>query len=244
VARGIDSEQSDQVWALFNDNYFLRHRSEEIAWHTAWLAESNIHFESGLVDVRLQPDGDGVEAVLYTPRARRTFAHATAVLDELGMTIVDARIVPIANGYSIDTYIFMELDKRMEIDQARLNRIHRSLSRVLTAADNDATKVTRAAPRQARMFNTRTSVQFGNNTPHGRTVMDLVAADRPGLLSKVGQVFIEMGIDIDAAKIMTIGERAEDVFYVSDEGGKPLDDVAKNRLRDALLAKLDDTCKT
>jgi len=242
--RDVDSERIEYIWNLFNDNYFLRHRSEEIVWHTAWLADANMDFEGGLLDVRLQPNGDGVEAVLYTPRVRHTFAHATAVLDEMGMTIVDARIVPIANGYSIDTYIFMELDKRMEIDQARLNRIHRALSRILTAAHDHTAKVTRSAPRRMRMFNTNTSVQFSDDVTHDRTVMDLVAADRPGLLSKVGQVFIELGIDIDAAKIMTIGERAEDVFYVSDEAGKPLDEPTKNRLRDTLVAKLDDKCKT
>jgi [protein-PII] uridylyltransferase len=181
-----------------------------------------------------------VEAVLYTPQSRRTFAHATAVLDELGMTIVDARIIPLANGYSIDTYIFMELDKRIEIDAARLAKIQRSLTRILASGDDNAVRVTRAAPRRTRMFRTTASVEFGADTPNKRTVMDLVAADRPGLLSKVGQTFIELGIDIEAAKIMTIGERAEDVFYISDEAGRPLDSEAKQQLRDNLVAKLDD----
>ena len=90
------------------------------------------------------------------------------------------------------------------------------------------------------MFTTTASVEFGDDTPNGRTVMELIAADRPGLLSKVGQAFIELGIDIEAAKIMTIGERAEDVFYISDEAGAPLDDAARVQLRDNLVAKLDD----
>ena len=237
---GISEDQVDEVWQLFDDSYFLRHRTEEIVWHTEWLVDSDTASEIGLVDVRMQPNGDGVEAVLYTPRARRTFAHATAVLDELSMTIVDARIVPIGNGYSIDTFIFMELDKVIDIDDARINKIRRSLTRILTSGDDDAVPVTRAAPRRMRMFTTATSVEFAADTPNGRTVMDLVAADRPGLLSKVGQAFIELGIDIDAAKIMTIGERAEDVFYISDEAGRPLDDAAKKQLHDNLIAKLDD----
>jgi [protein-PII] uridylyltransferase len=244
AGRKISSDKVDEVWKLFNDGYYLRHRSDEIVWHTEWLAGAQSRGAGGLVDVRLQKNGDGVEAVLYTPRIRHTFAHATAVLDELGMNIVDARIVPIADGYSIDTYIFMELDKRMEIDDARLNKIRRSLTRLLTAADDTTAKVTRAAPRRVRMFNTSTSVQFGKNTQDGRTVMNLVAADQPGLLSKVGQVFIELGIDIDAAKIMTIGERAEDVFYICDEAGKPIDEPTKTRLRDTLVDKLDTKCKT
>ncbi len=95
VERGIADERIDYVWALLNDNYFLKHRVKEITWHTEWLADSDTESEIGLVDVRRRHTGDGVEAVLYTPRENRTFAHATAVLDELGFTIIDARIVPL-----------------------------------------------------------------------------------------------------------------------------------------------------
>ena len=238
-AAGIDAERCDVVWRLFNDRYFLRHRSGEIAWHTEWLADSDTGSEVGLVDIRRQPDGDGVEAVLYTPRRKHTFAHATAVLDELGMTIVDARVVPLENDYSLDTFVFMELDKRTDIDASRMAKIRRSLTRVLTSSDDDVVKVTRSLTRQARMFTTRTTVEFSAETKRGLTLMELQAADRPGLLSKVGKVFIEQGIDIDAAKVMTIGERAEDVFYVTDEQGYALDDAAQDRLRDALTLALD-----
>ena len=237
---GVDSDRINTVWQLLNDNYFLRHRSDEIAWHTEWLADSDTSSRIGLVDVRRQATGEGVEAVLYTPRRKRTFAHATAVLDELGMTIVDARVVPLENGYSLDTFIFMELDKHIEIDDARMSKIRRSLTRVLTANDDHVGSVTRTLPRQARMFTTETSVDFDDDTSDNRTVMDLVAADQPGLLSKVGQVFARHGVDIEAAKVMTIGERAEDVFYICDEQGRPLDKAARSALRDSLLTTLGD----
>ncbi len=74
--------------------------------------------------------------------------------------------------------------------------------------------------------------------------MELVAADRPGLLSTVGKVFVDECIDIDAAKIMTIGERAEDVFYISTESGAPLDEAAKQRLRAALITAIDESGAT
>jgi [protein-PII] uridylyltransferase len=74
--------------------------------------------------------------------------------------------------------------------------------------------------------------------------MELDAADRPGLLSKVGKVFIEEGVDIEAAKIMTIGERAEDVFYIGDESGNPLEEEAKSRLRAALIRAIDEDSAT
>ena len=224
---------------MLNDTYFLRHRSDEIVWHTEWLADSDTDSEVGLVEVRRHEKGDSVEAVIYTPRTQRTFAHATAILDELGMTIVDARIVQIENGYSLDTFIFMELDKRIEIDESRMNKIRRSLTRVLTASDDSVVAVTRAAPRQVRVFETKTRVDFAQNATDGSTIMELVAADRPGLLSKIGQAFITQDIDIAAAKIMTIGERAEDVFYISDTSGAPLDEAAQSRLRQELFDRLD-----
>ncbi|MBT8091029.1 MAG: [protein-PII] uridylyltransferase [Gammaproteobacteria bacterium] len=235
---GLADKHIDNVWQLMNSNYFLRHRSTEIAWHTQWLADSNTSSEFGLLDVRRRDTGDGVEAVIYTPRAKRTFAHATAVLDELGMTIMDARIVPLQKGYSIDSFVFMELDDRVELDDSRLNRIRRALTAVLTGNDDDLT-VTRTVHRQARMFTTRTTADFGTSTSGDSTVLEIVAADRPGLLSDIGRVFVEQEVDIEAAKIMTIGERAEDVFYISDEAGRPLDENAQEELRVALLTRLD-----
>ncbi len=239
-AKNIGDDRIDAVWRLLDDTYFLRHRSDEIVWHTEWLADSDTESGVGLLDVRRQAKGDGIEAVIYTPQTRRTFAHATAILDELGMTIVDARIVPIENGCSIDTFIFMELDKRIDIDEARLSKIRRSLTRVLTASDDSVARVTRAAPRQVRVFKTKTRVDFTQNTTDGSTIMELVAADRPGLLSKIGQAFIAQDVDIAAAKIMTIGERAEDVFYISDIRGLPLGEEVREKLRHELIAKLDD----
>jgi len=238
-ASGLTDQRIDEVWQLMNTNYFLRHRAAEIAWHSEWLADSDTESDVGLVDVRRRENGDGVEAALYTPSTKRTFAHATAVLDELGMTIMDARIVPLEKGYSIDSFVFMELDDRVELDESRMNKIRRSLTRVLTAYDDNEVTVTRTVPRQARMFTTRASVEFSPSTTGDNTVFELVAADQPGLLSKIGRVFIEQGIDIEAAKIMTIGERAEDVFYICRESGGPLDEPEQAELRSALLARID-----
>jgi [protein-PII] uridylyltransferase len=89
------------------------------------------------------------------------------------------------------------------------------------------------------MFSTKTVVNFDNDLTNQRTVMELAAGDRPGLLSTVGQTFIEFGINIETAKILTIGERAEDVFYIVDEDSKPLADDVSQRLRERLVERLD-----
>ena len=245
IGRGIDEQRIDDVWALLNDNYFLKHRVKEITWHTEWLTDSDTESEIGLVDVRRRKTGDGIEAVLYTPREKRTFAHATAVLDELGMTIVDARIVSLDNERTIVTLVFMELDQRVDSDDARINKIRRALTRILTAPSDKVAVVTRTLPRQARMFTTKTTVDFSRSTSDDQTVLELRAADRPGLLSTIGHVFIEQGIDIEAAKIVTIGERAEDVFYVClESGGGALDQTQQDQLGEALFEQLGSSAGT
>ena len=155
------------------------------------------------------------------------------------MTIVDARIVPLDNGSSIDTYVFMESDERVDIDEERINKIRRALTRILSADDEKVATVTRAVTRQARMFTTPTRVTFSPSKSENQTVFELITADRPGLLSKVGQVFIEQGINITSAKIMTIGERAEDVFYINDLSGRALTESALDNLADSLRDKLE-----
>ena len=69
--------------------------------------------------------------------------------------------------------------------------------------------------------------------------MELVAADRPGLLCEVGKAFVECGVSLRAAKIMTVGERAEDVFYITTLDGEMLEDAARRELERQLKARLD-----
>jgi len=238
-ASGTEEKTVARIWALFPEDYFLRYGIDEITWHTKWLANVDITSQDGQLDIRLRSNGDHIEAVLYRPQTKRTFAQATALLDELGTTIVDVRIVPLANGFSLDTYVFMELDRRTEVDDARLARIRCTLSQILTSADDSAGRVTRTAPRQVRMFATKTVISFAADEANGRTVVELVARDRPGLLSVVGRIFRDLNINIETAKILTIGERAEDVFYVTNVQGKALSAEICNELSKRLLQSVD-----
>ena len=74
---------------------------------------------------------------------------------------------------------------------------------------------------------------------NNRTILELIAADRPGLLSEVGKVFKSGGVAINGAKIMTVGERAEDVFYITDDDGGVLQEEACKRVHDSLVRALD-----
>ena len=99
--------------------------------------------------------------------------------------------------------------------------------------------MTRRPPRQVRMFSTATLVSFAADETNDRTVMEIVAGDRPGLLCQVGQVLRSHQVGIQAAKILTVGERAEDVFYVTDPAGAPLTPELCDLLKQAVTHALD-----
>ena len=177
--------------------------------------------------------------MIYAPHRPFGFARTTAVLDQLGLNIVDARITPTRDGNSIDFYHVLEEDGSAIQDSERREEIEYALRRSLAAPRQISPKVSRRAPRQVRMFNTRTRLEVSVDERNHRSVLEIIAGDRPGLLSDIGKVMMDERIDLLGAKIMTVGERAEDVFYVADVEHGPLDKAAADRLIERLTQALD-----
>ncbi|MCC7463419.1 MAG: [protein-PII] uridylyltransferase, partial [Gammaproteobacteria bacterium] len=229
-----DAAAVERTWARLPVAYFMRHAPEEIAWHTRVLARGQgAEASSGEAVVAVEPDtGRGTAAVLiYAPHRRHGFARATAVLDQLGLTIVDARITPIDNGFSLDSYHVLEGDGTPIDDPERLQEIERSLWDSLQRNDAASVAVSRRAPRQVRVFHTPTRITVSLDERNRRSVVELIAGDRPGLLCEVGKILWEERVDLHNAKVATLGERAEDVFYVTGSDRRPLDAPTAERLR-------------
>ncbi|MGH8196557.1 MAG: [protein-PII] uridylyltransferase [Steroidobacteraceae bacterium] len=240
AASGIETAAVDRVWSTLTDTYYLRHSAAEIAWHTAELAAREPGDTRPLVAVAEHPGRGGATVVLVCTHGRQhSFARATAALDQLGLSIQDARITPTADGGSLDNYLVLEDTGLPITDGERMAAIERHLARSLSEKSAAAPLVTRRVPRQARMFTTATQVSFSADAENARTILEVVAGDRPGLLSEIGKVFWDQSVELHGAKIMTVGERAEDVFTVSDETGRPLESARCQALADALQQALD-----
>jgi [protein-PII] uridylyltransferase len=237
---GIDAARAPAVWSRMNDAYFLRHTPAEIAWHTRLLAERDPGDLSPLVAVHEATERGGNAVLTYMPHRPHNFARTTALLDQMGLNILDARITPLEGGFSLDTYLVLEDTGTPIADRHRAHQIEQQLWRVLQLPE-DATPpaVTRRAPRQVRMFATPTQITFTEDPVRKHTILELIAGDRPGLLSEVGKVLLAERVDVVTARILTIGERAEDVFHVTDDGGQPLGEAARQRLQEQLTATLD-----
>lgn len=236
---GVSGAEVERVWKTLGDAYFLRHTAEEIAWHTSVLAGRDPFDEEPLVAVRQETARGGTAIFSYSRHRLHTFACVTAVLDQMGLTILDARITPTANDFSLETYLVLEDTGGMIVDRGRIHDIEQALLRNLREPVPPSLTVTRRATRQARMFTTRTQVAFSQDDRNHRTVLELIAGDRPGLLSEVGQAFVRAEIELHGARIVTVGERAEDVFYLTDAAGEPLDAGVQARLAKTLTETLD-----
>jgi [protein-PII] uridylyltransferase len=236
--RGVAAQDIDKAWAHFSAAYFLQYSPEEVAWHTRLLADRDSGSDEPVV--ALDPRSvRGTTAVMIYARTRRDgFGRTTAVLDQLGLNVVDARITPTGDGFSLDLYHVLEDDGAPITDDDRQSEIEQAIWRSLQRPDASFA-VSRRAPRQARMFNTPTQIALNVDERNRRSVLELTAGDRPGLLCDVGKVLTEERIVLHAAKIMTVGERAEDVFYVTDFDNRPLSAADTQRLRERLMQALD-----
>jgi [protein-PII] uridylyltransferase len=244
ASRPVPAEQIESTWSRLSGAYFLRHTPEEVAWHTEVLAARELGEQCAEVDtpvVSVQPRSErGTTALLtFAALRRHGFARTTAVLDQLGLNIVDARITPTDDGHSLDVYHVLEDDGSPIEDEERRREIEQALLTSLQAPADDTPVVSRRAPRQVRMFNTPTQISISIDERNQRSVLELTAGDRPGLLCDIGKVLVAERVELLAAKILTVGERAEDVFYLTDVQSRPLDEQAAHRLVARLTAALE-----
>jgi [protein-PII] uridylyltransferase len=238
--RGVAESDIAAVWLRFSAGYFLQHSPEEVAWHTRLLAEREAGSDEPLVALDARSVRGTTAALIFTRPRRHGFARTTAALDQLGLNIVDARITPTGDGFSLDLYHLLEDDGTAITDHDRLAEIEQALWGSLRGPADVPLAVSRRVPRQARMFHTPTLIALSVDERNRRSVLELTAGDRPGLLCEVGQVLMQELIELHAAKIMTVGERAEDVFYLTDFENRPLSSAAAERLKERLIQALDE----
>ncbi len=228
-----------QLWQHLHDDYFLRHTAEEIAWHSQAIIE-NKGKELPLILVQQELCRGGTEIFIHTPLADHLFAATTRALNQMGLTVADARIIQASHGFTFDTYVVLEEDGEPICSSQRIEEILNYLRQHLDDTTLIGVDINRRSPRQLKHFETKTDVTFFDDSNNDRTVMELFAADRPGMLSRVGQALMECGVYLQNAKIATIGERVEDVFHITTKEGHAFTDKEKlTTLRQKIIQYLD-----
>ncbi len=227
----------ETLWDSFDDDYFLRYSADELVWHTCAILGCN-EAELPLVLMRQTTRRGGTGIFIYTRVEENLFAHTASLLEQNGLTIVDARIITSRNGYTLNTLTVLEQDGEPISSSQRVHEIMASLHQGLKQPGTG--QVTRRVPRQLKCFPIPTTVSFTTDKTNRHTIMEVVTADRPGLLARLGFALREHGAAIQNAKIATIGERAEDIFFITDDINRPIDNPELlNRLAETIKRYLD-----
>lgn len=235
---GISKANIKQSWQHLSDDYFLRYSADEIAWHTIAIAACQDN-ELPLVLLRPQTQRGSAEIFVYTRNEALLFSICTATLDQLGLTILDARIITTADQYVLNSFQVLEQSGEAINDLYREVHICTSLRHGLIAKKVKTSKNIHKQSRQARHFPIETSITFLEDPSHKHTIIEVITTDRAGLLSTIGRAFTELDIQLHDAKITTIGSRAEDMFYITDQQSLPIiDEDRQQQLRNTMLRYL------
>ncbi len=239
--RGFTKEDIEPVWARRGDDYFIRERPDDIAWHTEAIADHS-DLDTPLVLVRQSSDStvaNATQIFIHAPDQPDLFARVCAELEFLDLSVNDARVYLGSDGATLDTFYVLQADGNpLPGDAHTLNGI----SEVLTGAlmRNQIRTVTRRTPRRQKSFVVPTETTIRQDEHRGWTVLEVATPDRPGLLANIGEVFMQHGVAIQAAKIQTLGERVEDVFFITAQDGTSISDPQLlSELDRAIKASLD-----
>ena len=242
VRSGTDPDDVEQLWSQLGDDYFLRHTAGDVAWHSdAILQQPADGGPLVLIKETTQREFEGgTQIFIYAPDQHDFFAVTVAAMDQLNLNIHDARVITSTSQFTLDTYIVLDSEGgSIGENPERIKAIRDGLTDALRNPDDYPTIIKRRVPRQLKHFAFAPVVTISNDAQRPVTVLELSAPDRPGLLARLGKIFLEFDLSLQNAKIATLGERVEDVFFLTDENHQPLSDPQLcRRLQDEIVEQL------
>jgi len=224
---GLPEARAREIWGQPGEDYFLREGVDNIVWQTR---EIDAHGNSAkpLVSVRQTSDRQfegATQIFLFMKDQPNLFAVTTATLDQLNLNIQDARIMTSeSENNAVDTYIVLDENNEAITDPERIRVIRNTLCDALDEPEEFDTIIRRRTSRVLKQFDVPTQVTISNDPLMRRTVLEVTAADRPGLLARVGSILMDFGAQLQGAKILTEGEQVSDIFFIVDANGEPYSD--------------------
>lgn len=239
---GIDLSAAKRLWNTLGDDYFVRETASNIAWHTEAILE---HYQDtpliAISKVSHHTFESGTQIFVYSKDYTNLFATLCAILGQLNLNIHDARIITADDGHSMDTFVVLDANgDSIDHIPALLKTLRQELAQALNNLEKFAYTIRRRIARTSQLFNVPTQVTINSKPGSDHSIMELITADRPGLLARVGMVFRQQGIKVHRAKIQSIGERAEDVFFITDAQNQLItDQEIINRIKKRICEELD-----
>jgi len=229
----------DEFWARFNDDYILQHSVESLSWHISQInCQQHASTPDMIMDIRENNRKDSSVLFVYAKDQQNLMVKITSAIEKQHLNIVHARIFSSNDGYALDTFNLLSnegsLLSNAHDKQQLLKNIENNLRQKSLRYDFNRHKMSR----QLKHFATQTKVKFEEDHTRQQTLITIRTTDRSGLLTQIAQVFSEQNLIIHGAKISTLGEIAEDLFYVSLNGEFIKDKARQEQIRTALIEHL------
>ena len=235
-AANVDELKIKALWAEFRVDYFLRYAPEQIARHSEHIIKHNR--EKPLVLISPKPYRGGTEVFIFTREKSNTFATTVSFLGTKKLSIHDAKIITTKTGFTVNTFVV--LDGRGKALNERYNTTEISQVLVKKLSEDNYCDIPLQNPsKRVKQFKVPFRVSFIKLHLKDRTMIEITALDRPGLLSNIAQVFQQEKVNIHSAKITTFGEKVDDVFTISTLDNYALTEQEKVSLSEKLIEEMD-----
>ena len=231
----VPEEAEKKLWAQLDDTYFLRHEPQEIAWHSRMLYY-RVDTPEPVVKARLSPAGEGLQVMIYVPDQKELFARICSFFERISYDIYEAKVYTTKHGYALDSFQVQDPDNRRPQYRDVIGLIEHDLAELLKVKTPLPALTKPRLSRQLRHFPISPEVNVQPDERGTSWVLSILAGDRPGLLSRIARVMTAYNINLQTAKINTLGARAEDVFLISGAALKDAKTVV--RLEGELVEQL------
>ncbi|OYU93148.1 MAG: hypothetical protein CFE45_21265 [Burkholderiales bacterium PBB5] len=204
------------LWKTLDLSYFARHDASEIAWHARALWR---HIETAVpvVSVRPSPIGDGLQVLVYSPDRPDLFVRLCGCFDASGYSIQDAKVHTSRSGYALDTFqvVHPQCDSGDQACYRDLAGLLEHRLGLALAGDAPLPEPSRGrVSRRVKSFPVTPRVSLRPDERAQRWLLSVSASDRAGLLYAIARVLAHHNVNLQLAKVSTLGERVEDTFLV------------------------------
>jgi len=226
---GLPADAHEQFWRQLDVAYFLRLDASDIAWQTRSFYDK-VDSTVPVVKCRLAPIGEGVQVAVYTPDQADLFARICSYFDEKNFSILDAKIHTTKTNYALDVFL-ISAPVFAKNYRDIINLIEHELAHLLRSDTPLPAPARGRLSRLSRTFPINPSVDLRPDERGQYYLLSVSANDRTGLLYTISNVLAKYKINLHTAKVMTLGERVEDVFLI--------DGAALNHPRNQIMLETD-----
>ena len=200
------------LWDTLAVSYFARHEAGDLAWHARELWR-HVQATVPVVRARPSPIGEGLQVLVYAPDQSDLFARICGYFDGASFNILDAKVHTSSTGYALDTFQVISPDTEAH-HRDLVSLVESQLSQALAAQGPLPQPRRGRLSRRVKSFPYTPRVTLRPDERAQAWLLSISASDRSGLLYAISRVLARYGINLQLAKISTLGERVEDTFLV------------------------------